>query len=90
VTVWLWQADGLLSGERGVSGDRDGACRAAEGLLLSKAATTAVVEEATTELGIQTLINGYWRTGKRWQARVGAGGQVQWVPVKRSAREKHA
>lgn len=79
ITVFLWQADGPSRGERGVSGDRRAARQAAAGCLRSGEATAAVVEEATTELGIRTLAVGYHRTGQRWQARAGPAGRIWWV-----------
>jgi hypothetical protein len=84
--VYLWQADGAASGARGVSHDRQAARRAAEGRLLSGEAATATVEEAVAELGARTLGDDYyWRTGKRWRARVGAGGRVRWAPARTEA-----
>jgi hypothetical protein len=82
VTVHLWQADGPRQGARGVSGNERTARRAAADLLRSGQASSAVVEEAVTELGMRTLTDGYYCTGQQWQARLGARGRVRWVPVK--------
>lgn len=80
--VFLWQADGPEQGARGVSGDEREARRAAAELLRSGQASSALVEEAATELGMRTLTDGYYPTGPRWRARVGAAGRIRWVPVK--------
>ena len=40
-----------------------------------------MVEEAVSDLGMRTLVDGYFRTGREWRAKVGAGGRVWWVPV---------
>jgi hypothetical protein len=40
-----------------------------------------VVEEAVPDLGTRTIVGGYFRTGRGWQARIGPGGTVKWVPV---------
>ena len=81
----LWQADGPEQGARGVCGDRRMARRAAGDLLRSGQASTAVVEEAATELGMRTLTSGYYPNGRRWQGRLGARGRVRWVPVRAGA-----
>ena len=83
--VWLWTADGPERGGLGVSGDQGGARQAAAACLRSGQATTARVEAAVTELGIQTLTDGYRRTGAAWQARL-CDGRITWVPVPRTPR----
>ncbi len=82
ITVFLWQADGPRQGGRGISGDCKAARRAAAECLRSGTATAATIEEATAEIGMRTLTDGYYPTGPRWQARVGAQGRVRWVPLK--------
>ena len=79
--AFLWRADGPRQGSRGVTDDGRKARRAAEDLLRTGQASSAVVEEAAMELGERTLADSYYATGQRWQARVGARGRVRWVPV---------
>lgn len=80
--AFLWQADGPRQGARGVCGSERKARRAAADLLRNGQASSATVEEAATELGERTLTDGYYPSGLRWQARVGAGGRIRWVPAK--------
>jgi hypothetical protein len=82
VSVYLWQADGPRQGSRGICDVEQLARDAAADLLRSGQASFAVIEEAVPELGMRTLTAGYWCTGQRWQARVGAAGRVRWVPVR--------
>jgi hypothetical protein len=79
--AWLWQADGPQMGTRGVVGDPGSARRLAGECLLSGVADSAVVEEAAAELGERTLIDGYHRTGRRWQATIGAHGRIGWTAM---------
>ena len=79
--AFLWQADGPRQGARGVCGSGRMARRAAADLLRSGQASTAVVEEAATELGMRTLTSGHYPNGRRWQGRLGARGRVRWVPL---------
>jgi hypothetical protein len=81
VTAFLWQADGPTMGTRGVAEDPRKARRLAAECLRSGAASSAVVEEALSDLGMRTLVGGYFRTGRGWRATVGAGGRVRWRPV---------
>jgi hypothetical protein len=78
--VWLWQTFGARAGGRGVCDDHQAARHAAEDRLRSGDATTALIEEATIELGVRTLTDGYRRIGPRWHAR--AGDRVRWVSLK--------
>jgi hypothetical protein len=79
--AWLWQADGPLMGTRGIVDDSGRARRLAVECLLSGDASSAVVEEAAAELGERALIDGYHRTGRRWQATVGAHGRIGWTAM---------
>lgn len=85
VPVFPWQADGADRGVRGVSGDQVSAQEAAAKCLQSGEATTARIEAATTEIGTQTLIDGYRRTGEAWQALL-SDGRVTWVPAPRAPK----
>lgn len=81
--VWLWQADGAASGGRGVTRDSGAAARAraaAAARLRSGDATVAWVEAAVTDLGQRSLFDGYYRVA-RWDAKVGPGGRIWWIPV---------
>lgn len=77
--AFLWQADGPEVGSRGVTDDEGTARKRAAACLLSGSAVAAVVQEATAELGMRTLTDGYHRTGREWRGSVGAGGQVRWT-----------
>jgi len=80
ITVFLWQADPVpVRGGRGVCDDRRKARRDAAACLRSGQASSAMVEEATAELGLRTLTSGYYSTGRKWQARIGTQGRVRWV-----------
>jgi hypothetical protein len=81
ITAYLWQADGPQQGARGVCDSEQKARQAAADLLRSGQASSALVEEAATELGMRTLTSGYYPNGQRWQGRLGARGRVSWVPV---------
>ena len=83
--AFLWRADGPRQGSRGVTDDGRKARRAAADLLRTGQASSAVVEEAATELGMRTLTSGYYPNGRRWQGRLGARGRVRWVPARAGA-----
>lgn len=76
--VYPWRADGPRVATLGVVEDPARARRLAGECLLSGAAETAVIEQAVTDLGMATLLGGYFRTGQRWQGRVAGGGRVRW------------
>jgi hypothetical protein len=78
--AYLWQADGALAGGRGVSGEAWSARMAAEGCLRG-GASSAVVEQATPALGVNSLDGAWCRTGQAWQAERVPGGGIRWVPV---------
>ena len=80
--AFLWQADGPGVGVRGIAGDEGTARRRAAACLLAGSAPLAVVQEATAELGMRTLTDGWHRTGREWQGIGGAGGEVRWIPVR--------
>lgn len=81
--AWLWQADGPQMGIRGVVDNSGRARRLAAECLRSGDANSAIIEEAATGgLGAQTLAAGYPRSGRKWQARVGARGRVRWTAVR--------
>jgi hypothetical protein len=81
-SAFLWQADGPQRGTRGVTDDARRARQVAADCLRSGAASSAVIEEAIPDLGMRTIVGGYFRTGRGWRAKVGAAGQVWWVPVR--------
>lgn len=85
MTVFLWQADGPEQGARGVTDAQWLARRHAAAFLLTGQASSAVVQEAVTELGMRTLGDGYYATGPQWRGTVGDGGLVRWVPDKAGA-----
>lgn len=76
--VYPWRADGPGRATLGVVEDPARARRLAGQCLLSGVAETAVIEQAVTDLGAQTLLGGYFRTGQRWRGRVESGGRVRW------------
>ena len=76
MTVWLWDAPGPTSSARGVCGKEARARRAAAARLRGGQASAAVVEEAMVVIGAGSLLDGYERTGNRWQARPGK--RIRW------------
>ena len=76
MTVWLWDAPGPASSALGVCGKEASARRAAAARLRSGQASAAVVEEAMVVIGAASLLDGYERTGNRWQARPGT--RIRW------------
>jgi hypothetical protein len=80
--AFLWQADGPQQGTRGVTDNARRARQVAADCLRSDAANSAVIEEAVPDLGVRTMVGGYFRTGRGWRAKVDAGGRVWWVPVR--------
>ena len=79
--VFLWRADGADRCGRGISDQAGSARRAARDCLRSGAASSAVVEVAVSDLGMKTLEESYYRTGRGWRAKVGGDGRVWWVPI---------
>ena len=79
--AFLWQADGPTMGTRGVADDPRKARQLAAECLRSGSADSAEVEEALSDLGMRTLVGGYFRTGHRWRGQVGIGGRVRWTRV---------
>jgi hypothetical protein len=81
IVVYPWRADGPGRATLGVVEDPRRARRLAAECLRSGSADSAEVEEALSDLGMRTLVGGYFRTGHRWRGRVGAGGRVRWTQV---------
>lgn len=79
--VYPWRADGPGRADLGVTDDPVRARHHAAGCLLDWADSAVVEEAATGGLGAQTLAGGYPRTGRKWQARVGAQGRIRWTTV---------
>jgi hypothetical protein len=79
--VYPWRADGPGRFDTGVTDDPGRARRHAAGCLRDWADSAVVEEAATGGLGAQTLAGGYPRTGRKWQASVGARGHVRWTAV---------
>jgi hypothetical protein len=85
--MYLWTAPGwdksVLQTVSGVTDSASAARQAAETLLRTGQARSALVECAYTAMAMRALSLRYVRTGTGWSAHVGQAGQVVWTAFTR-------